>query len=58
MTSKCVVDLSPRWIVLFKKGDVSFALKFNQLYDMIDAVARARGVGYTVKTMPAQPTGR
>lgn len=54
----CVVDLTPRWICFFKKGEVSFTLRFNQLDDMIIACARAKTIGYTVKTLPAQPRGR
>lgn len=50
----CVVDLSPRWIVIFRKNKEAFTLKFNQLDDMLIAVSRARGAGYEIKTLPVR----
>ena len=50
-----VTDLSPRWVVIFKKKDVTFSLKFNNVDEMVKASARATCVGYTVKTFPAKP---
>jgi hypothetical protein len=50
----CVVDLSPRWVVIFRKNKEAFTLKFNQLDDMLIAVSRARGAGYEIKTLPVR----
>lgn len=58
MSSTCVTDLSPRWIVIFGKGSgdqkESFSLKFNQLDEMLLAISRAKSAGYKTKIMPAK----
>mgnify|MGYP007044101069 CR=1 FL=1 len=49
-----VTDLSPRWIVRFKRETDTFVLPFNDLGELITAVYHARALGYKIKTLPAK----
>lgn len=53
-----ISDLSPRWIVLFGKGEDRFHLKFNNVDVMLIAIKRAKAIGYKTKLMSAKPQER
>jgi hypothetical protein len=53
----CIVDLSPRWIVAFRKGNIAFSIPFNNVDEMTMAIARAKAAGYNAKTFPAKARG-
>ena len=48
-------DLSPRWIVLFGKGEDKWHLKFNDMTEMLLSISRAKSIGYKTKVMAAKP---
>jgi len=50
----CVVDLRPRWVVIFRRATEAFTLKFNQLDEMILAISRAKSIGYQAKVLQAK----
>jgi hypothetical protein len=41
-----------QWMVMFKKDQEAFILRFTSMDDMLIATYRARGAGYKIKTLP------
>jgi hypothetical protein len=41
-----------QWILMFKKDQEAFILRFTSMDDMLIAAYRARGAGYKIKTLP------
>jgi hypothetical protein len=44
-----MAKVTPQYQVFFKRDNNSFSAKFGVLYEALDAVIRARGIGYKVK---------
>lgn len=54
MSSTCVVDLRPRWVVVYRRSDLSFQINFNQMDDMLTSILNAKAIGFAVKVFQAK----